>query len=107
MSNLKAMAEKYSEKVAKGFNTADIEMLARICNAMKKADNKLASLASAEASIKAGLRRVYVCVVERHTMTLVAVKSYFVTTTFEAKDLISADYSDALAADDDLFVMKY
>lgn len=107
MNNLQAMAEKYSEKVANGFNMADIEMLARICKAMKKAENKLSALASAEASVKTGLHRVTVCLVERSTMALVIVKSYFVANTFEAKDLLSAEYVDVLASDTDLLVMKY
>lgn len=107
MNNLQAMAEKYSEKVANGFDMTDIEMLSRICNAMKKAENKLSTLASAEASVKAELHRVSVCLVERSTMALVVVKSYFVASTFEAKDLLSAEYSDALSTDSDLLVMKY
>lgn len=107
MNNLQVMAEKYCEKLAKNPTRADIDMLARICNAMKKAENKLSSLASAEASIKAGLHRVSVCLVERSTMALVVVKSYFVGSTFEAKDLLTSEYAGALSSDPDLLVMKY
>lgn len=107
MNNLQTMAEKYSEKVANGFNMADIMMLERICNAMKKAENKLSALATAEEAINSGLTRVSVCLVERSTMALIAVKSYFVNSTFEAKDLLATDYLDALATDSNLFVMKY
>lgn len=107
MNKLELLADKYSNKVANGFNLADIEMLARICKAMKKAENKLAVLASAEKAIDSGLKRVAVCLVERDAMALILVKSYYVSSTFEAKKLLSQDYADALCADPNLFVMKY
>ena len=107
MGKLELLAAKYSEKVADGFNLVDIEMLARICKAMKKAENKLAVLASTEKAINSGLKRVAVCLVERNTMTLVLVKSYFASCTFEAKKLLAQGYADALRADSNLLVMKY
>ena len=107
MNKLELLAIKYSNKIANGFDLADIEMLSRICKAMKKADNKLAALVTAEKAINSGLQRVAVCLVERATMTLVLVKSYFVSSTFEAKELLAAEYSYALSSDSDLLVMKY
>ena len=107
MSKLELLAIKYSNKVADGFNLSDIEMLARICKAMKKAENKLAALASAEKAVNSGLKRVAVCLVERGTMSLVLIKSYFVSCTFDAKELLAHDYVDALRADSNLFIMKY
>ena len=107
MDKLELLAIKYSNKVANGFDMADIEMLSRICKAMKKADNKLVCLVAAEKAINSDLKRISVCLVERATMALVLVKSYFVSSTFEAKDLLAAEYSDALSCDSDLLVMKY
>ena len=107
MNKLELLAIKYSNKVAEGFEMADIEMLARICKAMKKAENKLAVLVAAEKAISSGKKRVAVCLVERDTMALVLVKSYFVSCTSEAKKLLAQDYSDALASDSNLFVMKF
>ena len=73
----------------------------------EKAENKLAVLVSAEKVISSGLKRVAVCLVERDTMALVLVKSYFVSCTFDAKKLLTQEYFDALCADSNLFVMKY
>ena len=101
------LAEKYSEQFAKTFSKADIDMLARACNLLKDTENKLSKLAQAEKAIDSGLKRVEVCLVERDTMTLVLVKSYFASSTFEAKKLLAHDYADALASDSNLFVMKY
>ena len=107
MNKLELLAIKCSKKMANGFDAKNMELMTRICKAMKKADNKLAVLAAAEKSINSGLQRVAVCLVERATMTLVLVKSYFVSSTFEAKELLAVEYSDALSSDSDLLVMKY
>lgn len=101
------LAEKYSEQFAKTFSREDIDMLERACNLLKGAENKLAGLKKAEEAILSGKKRVAVCLVERGTMALILVKSYFVSCTFEAKKLLAQDYSDALCADHNLFVMKY
>lgn len=107
MGKLELLAEKYSEKIAGGFDMADIKMLERICKVMKKVENKLATLVAAERAIASGLKRVAVCLVERDTMTLVLIKSYFASCTFEAKNLLVSEYASALVTNHNLFVMKY
>ena len=107
MNKLELLAIKCAKKMANGFDAKNIELMTRICKAMKKAENKLATLAAAEKAIISGKKRISVCLVERATMMLVLVKSYFVSSTFEAKTLLAAEYSDALSCDSNLLVMKY
>lgn len=46
MNKLELLAVKCAKKMANGFDAKNMELMARICKAMKKADNKLACLAA-------------------------------------------------------------
>ena len=101
------LAEKYSEQVAKTFSNDAIALLQRACNLLKDTSNKLAGLKKAEEAILSGKKRVHVCIVDRCDNSLVLVESYFVSSTFEAKDMMSIAHAEFLKHNSNLFIMKY
>ena len=104
---IELLAEKYSEQVAKTFSKESIDLLERACNLLKPTQNKLASLVVAEKAILSGKKRVHVCIVDRCYNSLVLIESYFVNSTFEAKDIMTTAHADFLKYNSNLFVMKY
>lgn len=109
MNKLELLAEKYSNKVAQSFDMADIQVLERVAKLLKaKAKNVLTRLSMVESAVKSGLIAHSVVLVDCSlNRCIIAHKTFYATSRFEAKQAMIAENKDLLSEVSSLAVMAY